>query len=126
MFSGDKNIIEFNQHNIVIIIEYKLSSLMIFSSKLHVNVARFQKVLLCVEISYTNFKYSKSKHEEILAMLKIVLPHGITNLSEIKLNKFNSQPTYKKSIKKNKFQARGNPRNAKDCLFVRKLKSTRE
>ena len=70
---------------------------MIFLSKLQVNVARFRKVLLCVEISYTDFKDSKSKYEEILAMLKIVLPHGITNLSEKKMNKFNSHPTDKKS-----------------------------
>ena len=104
MFSGDKNIIEINQHNIVIIIEYKLSSLMICASKLQVNVARFQKVLFCVEIIYTNFNYSKSKHEETLAMLKIVLPNRITNLSKKKLNKFNSHPTYKKSIKKTKLE----------------------
>ena len=77
---------------------------MILLSKLQVNVARFRKVLLCVEISYADFKDSKSKHEEILAVLKIVLPHGITNLSEKKINNFNSHPTNKKSIKKSNFK----------------------
>ena len=104
VFSGDKNIIEIIQHNIVIIIEYKLSSLMICASKLQVNVARFcfQKVLFCVEIIYINYNYSKHlKHfEETLEMLKIVFPNRITNLSEKKLNKFNSHLTYKKCIKK--------------------------
>ena len=46
-------------------------------------------------------------------MLKIVLPNRITNLSEKKLNKFNSHPL-QKIYKKTKFRARGNPRNAKD------------
>ena len=75
---------------------------MICASKLQANVARFcfQKVLFCVEIIYINFNYSKSKHEETLEMLKIVFPNRITNLSEIKLNKFNSHLTYKKCIKK--------------------------
>ena len=74
---------------------------MIRASKLQANVARFcfQKILFCVEIIYINFNYSESKHEEILTVLQIVLPHGIINLSEKKMNNFNSHPTYKTSIK---------------------------
>ena len=79
---------------------------MIRASKLQENVARFwfQKILLYVEIIYTNFNYSKSKHEEPLEMLKIVFPNRITNLPEIKFNKFNSHITYNNYIKKTKLE----------------------
>ena len=91
-------LIEIIQHNTVIIIEYKLSSLMIRASKLQANIACFcfKKVLFCVEIIYRNFNYSKSKHEVTLEMLKIVFPNRITNLSE-KIFSAYLQKMYKKS-----------------------------
>ena len=103
LFPGAKNIIEVNQHKIVIIIEYKYSSY-IFLSNLQVKVARIRKVLSCVEIIYPDFKDSKSKHEEILTVLQIVFLHGITNLSEKKMNNFNSHLFYKTSIKEPNFK----------------------
>ena len=68
------------------------------------NVARTRKLFSCVEIIYLGFKDPKSKHEEILTVLQIVFLHGITNLSEKKMNNFNSHPFYPTSIKEPKFK----------------------